>query len=115
MQFERDGEIVLCDVIACAAPNKTVALKYCGNVVTEKTNLMELQKRILFVLNIAAKNNVDTLILGAYGCGVFGQSPIEVAKVFKKLLSVYRPCQIIFAIPQNDSNKNFEVFQDVFK
>ena len=32
------------------------------------------------------KEKVDTLILGAYGAGVFGQDATEVAQIFKRLL-----------------------------
>ena len=41
-----------------------------------------MRKRIRFLLNIAKKEQVDTLILGAYGCGVFQQDPSFVAACF---------------------------------
>ena len=36
------------------------------------------------ILAVAAIHKHDTLILGAWGCGVFGNDPYMVAKLFKR-------------------------------
>lgn len=105
---------VCCDVITCAAPNKSAAQKYCG--VTAEENHQTLKSRIKFVLDIAREEEVDVLILGAYGCGVFGQNAIEVAKIFKEFLSTTHRCfdRVVFAIPDG-RDKNLEKFKKVFE
>lgn len=109
--FESEGKIATCDIITCASPNKTAALLK-GAKVSE--NSKALSDRIKFILQIAAMNKVKTLILGAWGCGVFGQDPREVATLFKKHLINFRGfSEVIFAIPKG--NGNYEVFKDVFK
>ena len=102
-----------CDVITCAAPNKTTAQKY--QQVTDAENLEVLKSRMKFVLDIAVDNKVNTLILGAYGCGVFGQNPHEVASIFKELLTSSHTCfkKVIFAIT-NGKDGNLKAFQKVF-
>ena len=40
---------------------------------------------------MAKENQVDLLILGAYGCGVFGQNVKEVAEIFKEYLDTSHP------------------------
>ena len=112
--FIRDGETTLCDVITCAAPNYTAAKEYCN--VSEEENTQVLKDRIRFVLDIAADNQVDTLILGAYGCGVFGQNPKEVASIFKELLESQRYpfSSVIFAIPKSERDSNYESFVNTF-
>lgn len=89
-----------CDIITCAAPNKKEAKR---NGITDEENTKALKERISFILDIAAKNKVDVLILGAFGCGAFGQDPNEVKKIFMKLSNNYIFKKIIFAIP-NGSN-----------
>ena len=69
--FERKAERAWCDVITCAAPNKAAAQKYCH--VSDAENRTALEERIDLVIAIANEHKVDTLILGAFGCGVFGQ------------------------------------------
>ena len=113
IRFMRDSEDVFCDVLTCAAPNKAAAQKYCN--VTDRLNYSTLKERIRFVIAVAALNRPDTLIFGAYGCGVFGQNPFEVAKIFKEIFDEY-PCmfdRIVFAIP-NKNSKNYEAFEAVF-
>lgn len=102
-----------CDVITCAAPNKSSAQKYQN--VSDEENSKALRSRIKFVLDIAKDNNVETLILGAYGCGVFGQNPKEVASIFKKYLNTTHICfdKVAFAIPKGKGG-NLEAFRDVF-
>lgn len=112
IKFVRNGVGINCDVITCAAPNKSVGTKY-GNF-TEEDNRKALVSRINFVLNIAIKNNVETLILGAWGCGVFAQDPIEVANLFKEALENENKKnffdKIIFAIPVGRNSTNFDAF-----
>ena len=109
--FERGNRQALCDVITCASPNKKVAQKYC--YVSDSQNYKALESRIKFVLDIAEDNNVDTLILGAYGCGVFGQDPIEVANLFKQELRGRSFKKVVFAIPKG-RNGNYDAFRRVF-
>ena len=114
VRFTKECKDVFCDVITCAAPNKTAAQKYYN--VSDEENSEVLKERIEFILKIAQDNGVDNLILGAYGCGVFGQDPLEVAKIFKEFLSGKYKCfnKVIFAIP-NKLEVNYRCFQRIFK
>lgn len=107
VRFKRDGQVEYCDVITCAAPNYSVGKKY-GNV-DPATNSKYLDSRIKFVLSIAAEQGVDTLILGAFGCGVFSQDATEVMEIFKKYLSTEFKCfdKVIFAIPNDVHSENY--------
>lgn len=110
----KQGKFVSSDVITVAAPNNSVGLRY-GNF-TLQENTLRLSERIKFVLDIARENCTEntTLILGAFGCGVFRQDPYQVARTFKELLG-YPEYQcwknVIFAIP---GGKNLEAFKDIF-
>ena len=57
-----------------------------------------------------SENQVDTAILGAFGCGVFAQDPYEVATVFEKELQNIPIPKAIFAIP---GGINLEAFRKV--
>lgn len=112
--FEREGRLCYCDVITCAAPNKRAAQRYCN--VSDEENSRVLESRIDFVLDIARRHEVDILILSAFGCGVFGQSGEEVAKIFHKLLLREEyDCfeSVVFAVPKS-KNGNFQSFYDCF-
>ena len=111
--FFKDEAMVFCDVITCAAPNKSAAQKYCN--VSDEENYDTLKSRIQFVLDIAADNQVDTLILGAYGCGVFGQNPKEVSEIFKEYLTTSHTCfkKVVFAIP-DEKDGNYKMFLNTF-
>ena len=107
VRFERGEKVEYCDVITCAAPNYSVGKKY--GTVSPEINTKWLDSRIKFVLDIAAEQNVDTLILGAFGCGVFSQDATEVISIFKKYLSTTHKCfdKVIFAIPQDVHSENY--------
>lgn len=45
-----------------------------------------LREKIKTIFHIAALNNHDCLVLGAYGCGYFRNPPEEVARIFKQEL-----------------------------
>lgn len=108
-----DGKQMMCDVITCAAPNKSAAQKYCN--VSDKENADVLESRIRFLLSVAQEHESKTLVLGAYGCGVFGQNPYEVATTFKNVLQneLWGFERVIFAIPSG-KNENLTAFLQVF-
>lgn len=113
--FQHGGAEFYCDVITCAAPNKSAAQKYQN--VSDVENTKVLKSRIKYVLDIAKDNEVEVLILGAYGCGVFGQNPTEVAMIFKECLeTTHKNCfsKVVFAIPSGRDG-NLEAFKSVFK
>jgi uncharacterized protein (TIGR02452 family) len=104
--FERSKTRASCDIITCACPNKSVGLRYGAFSTTD--NLKALTKRVNFVRQVAESEGVNTLIVGAFGCGVFKQDPKEVANVFLSQFSY--TCNIhhvIFAIP---GGENYETF-----
>ena len=95
--FTRGGDEVFCDVITCASPNWSAASYRCS----EEENNKALEARIRLVLEIARDNHVNTLILGAFGCGVFQQNPETVAKLFHQCSEqVFKnyTIEIIFAV-----------------
>lgn len=112
--FFRENNHVECSVITCAAPNKSAAQKYQN--VSDEENTKVLRSRIKFVLDMAKDNNVSTLILGAYGCGVFGQNATEVANIFKEYLTTTHKCfdTVVFAVPSGRDG-NYEKFVKIFE
>ena len=71
--------------------------------------------RIRNILEVAAANNVDNLVLGAFGCGAFNNPPDLVAGRFRYYLvdKGYRDCfkRVVFAI--KSGGRNYEVFRDI--
>jgi len=111
--FQYEDVSFPCDVITCAAPNRSAAMRY--RMVSEQENTEALKARIKFVLDIAQDNKVDTLVLGAFGCGVFGQDAVEVAGIFRDYLETAYQCfkKVVFAIPEGKDG-NLEGFRKVF-
>lgn len=107
--FEINNSIIKADVITCAAPNWHAAMR---NGISRLQNSRTLKSRIEFVLKVAALHDVDTLILGAWGCGVFKQDSTEVAELFQNTLQKYPYFKtVVFAIP---GDKNFDAFKYTF-
>jgi len=107
--FFNEDATKIADVITCAAPNKSL-LRY-GRFTSEE-NTQVLKKRAQFIKNIAQVNNVEVLILGAWGCGVFKQEPEEVAKIFEEVFAKTSIKKIVYAVPGSDNNA--KCFQNHF-
>ena len=77
----------------------------------------ELTKdKIRLMLSMAVKNNIDNIILGAWGCGVFGNKPDKMAKMFKDVLDEgYKFDNVIFAIinDHNSVGNNYDEFKKI--
>lgn len=105
------------DVITCAAPYYDKDKK--KPVRTEKLEEV-LTRRITNILEVAMANDVDILILGAFGCGAFNNPPKLVASIFKRLLvkNLYSQYfeKVVFAIKKTDDVcPNLEAFKACFE
>lgn len=95
------------DVIVCAAPqlNLHYDKKYYKELMT---------KRIKRILDVAAKEKVEALILGAFGCGAFWNPPEVVADIFASLIRNYNFETVEFAVYCRGDTTNFDVFHTRF-
>ena len=104
------------DVLTCAAPYLDPDKKRLGTM--EKLEEVFL-RRNRNILEVAAANDADVLVLGAFGCGAFNNPPELVAETFRKLLvekgygRFFK--KVVFAIKKNNQrNTNLEAFRKVF-
>ena len=65
---------------------------------TEEENLRILEDRIQFVADIINTQKAEVAILGAFGCGVFGQDPKTVARLFKEKMERSSVKKIVYAV-----------------
>ncbi len=86
------------DIITCAAPNlrSVPSNRYNtgdGNRSVKLTDvkLKELHiKRMRAILKTAAMNGAEVVILGAFGCGAFENSPMVVAEAMRSVIPEFR-------------------------
>lgn len=74
-------ESIETDVVTVAAFNVSKGPKSMPRNYTEIT-----LKKIRLMLSLAIKNDVKTIILGAWGCGVFKNDPQTIARLFHRVL-----------------------------
>lgn len=85
------------DVITCAAPEMMKMHRRPGNYEAIITS------RIKKILDVAAKENVEVLILGKWGCGAFKNPWDVVSKVFRSLLKNYDFEVVEFAMASKEN------------
>lgn len=94
--------------IACAAPNKKGLIQQ-GYTIKDEVIYGHLHERIKKILITAQNLKVSHLILGAFGCGVFGLESSKVAEIFKENISEgYFKGSISFSIMDKDLLNNFQ-------
>ncbi len=98
----------LCSFITSPAPNAKVVLERDQRRHAEIHSALD--RRIRKVLAIAATYGHESLVLGAWGCGVFGNDSQEVAELFQQALSYhYRGIftKVIFAVLDWSEERRF--------
>ena len=109
--FYNNSNTKKCNVITCASPNKKVASEY-QHLPDYVVNYI-MKDRILSILKVAKENNIEILILGAFGCGVFKNDITSTAKIFKECLTKYQYYRnafklVIFPIPDTSTYNTFK-------
>lgn len=97
--------------VLCAAPIVDGA-KNRPYTRAEYTTL--LSNRIAGILSVCAKMEYKKLVLGAWGCGSFGNDPILVARLFEKNIRQFEGFfdEVEFAVLGDGAN--FDCFYKVF-
>ena len=97
--------------ITSPAPNTTQLTK---EEESEVDNV--LNERISQILSVAAREGHRVLVLGSFGCGVFGNDPVKVARLFALNLMFFKYAfdRVVFAIYSNGQNTtNFDIFSKI--
>lgn len=111
--FNRNKHIVKVDIITCASPNWTASHRWN---VSQIENTLILAQRIQFIKDIVELETADILILGAWGCGVFGQNPRTVAKLFDFIFKDSKVIKnIVYAVPKGSNSNNFKAFDECIR
>lgn len=111
------------DVICCAAPNlreKPYNWMNPGEgraIKVSNDELLDLHRqRARKILSVAAANNIDCLVLGAFGCGAFRNDPNIVARAYRDIFpefdGYFREIRFAVYCPPHDRT-NFDVFRHV--
>ncbi|MCD8387309.1 MAG: TIGR02452 family protein [Bacteroidales bacterium] len=100
------------DVLTVAAP------RLCDGMPCTQEELDEiLRGRIEATVKTLAAKGYRRAILGAWGCGAYGNDPVAVARYFHESLDRYAGYfdEIIFAIPLGRRDQNLYLFSQEFK
>lgn len=111
------------DVITCAAPNLRTNPSNPYNPGDGDASSIPPQElfhlhiaRARRILDVAALNNAEVVILGAFGCGAFRNDPLIVARayngVIKQYLHNFRTIEFAVYCRPNDDN-NYRTFKSI--
>jgi uncharacterized protein (TIGR02452 family) len=114
--FFRDGDDellekpILVDILTVAAPNAGTA-RTQGMEETKIHRAME--QRVEKIISLIATKNLDYAVLGAFGCGVFGNDAEGTARIFRKAIAERGGAtNYVFAIPGGDNLETFRRILD---
>jgi uncharacterized protein (TIGR02452 family) len=100
-------------VLTCAAPIMSTTVRNMGFESYEQM----LYQRIKGMLCLASANNYKSLVLGAWGCGAFGNDAETVAMLFHKAICAMNSSfdNVIMAVlDKTESQYNYNMFKKYF-
>lgn len=101
-------------IIDCVLTKAAINSPVLINRMYNDTDRADMKARIELILNTATKYNLDSIVLGAFGCGAFKNPAHEVAVLFKEVISKYTNFDnIVFAILSKNGELN-KIFKNVF-
>lgn len=92
-------------VISAAAPN-------INKEEFDKQKVYDIMKMIFYIPKIYDKNKT-AIILGAWGCGAFGNEPKKIAKLFKRLIDGHKYLYKVICFSFT-SKEIYDIFKETF-
>jgi uncharacterized protein (TIGR02452 family) len=101
--------------VACSAVRKP-KLKYDNKgyqTYSNDKNKEMMYQKIRDIFKVAYLRGYDTLVLGAIGCGAYGNPLFDVVFMFQDILKEFEGCfkNITFAVLSYGRNENYKVFK----
>ena len=100
-------------VVTIPAPNRRGAAFFASSSLIEET----FRRRIKIMILAAIERGYKNMVLGAWGCGAFGNKPSEVARYFKEIIADEGYGRyfddICFAIYGSEDGRNISTFREV--
>ncbi len=95
-------------MIGIASPNLSGMINNKSNI-DDKLIYSEVEKRLLGLLYLASHKSYNEIVVGAWGCGVFGLNSERVANIYKKLIdkNLFKG-SIIFSISNKEQMSVFK-------
>jgi len=122
--FRVDGRRLLpspfpATVLTAPAPNAGQHRRKSADLDAAEREIADtLQRRVRNVVAIAASREAENLVLGAWGCGVFMNDPVDVARAFHTVLVEEGAAQLFrhvhFAVYDRAERGTCKAFIDVF-
>jgi len=109
-------------VVTSPAPNRGAIFSELTDKTTDDEKaeidveiLTVMYRRMRQILSIMAEHNHRTIVLGGWGCGVFGNIPKMVAELFKQALEEHQFFdKVVFAIYDSPESEVYKAFEEVF-
>ena len=100
--------IITCDAVDCPMLKNGKFSKTIYNMTYEK---------IENILLTAIVNKHDSIILGAFGCGVFNNPPEQIANIFLEVINKYGGHFkiIYFAVLSINDDENYNIFKNILE
>lgn len=110
VRFARENIHAYADVLVIAAPNARRAREEYK--VKDEVLVRSMRERIRFALDVVDMLGHKKVVLGAWGCGVFGWDAGAVAELFREELGAgaHGVERVLFAIPDTPYDENFDMF-----
>lgn len=104
------------DVISVAAV-RNPRLTHDKLAYADQDTELLMRRKIYSILKVAELQNVDCLVLSAFGCGAFRNPPQYVARLFRECLAHFHFKKVTFAIIDNTligrTTSNYKLFKTV--
>ena len=89
--------MIHCDIITCPAP------------IVGTSSDVDIKQRMKNIIKVADDNRVNTLILGCWGCGAFGNKWDKFNKMWMQVIgSTKTNCNIIFATREKEFKEDID-------
>lgn len=114
VRFTREKLHAYADVLVVAAPNARRSRQEYH--VKDEVLVRAMRERIRFALDVVDALGHKKVVLGAWGCGVFGWEADMVAELFREELAAgaHGVEQVVFAVPRDRFNDNLAQFEHTF-
>lgn len=118
---QREGYKLLpynqCCFLSCLAVSAIRNPRLRKDGTMRPSDVKKMKEKIRGIFKVALKHEHDSVVLGALGCGAYGNDPKEIARIFAEVIPEFQDSfsRITFAIIDYGRTKNCDIFSHILK